>query len=52
MNKDLDNDYIYNYDVLDNDTVICNKLENDASNFYKEAMGVISNYSLIERLIK
>lgn len=45
-------DYIFNFDVSDKDQVICNKVKSDVSDFYKEAMSVIDNYSLINRLIK
>ena len=52
FNYTCEKDYIYNYDIDDKDEIICNKLKSDVSNFYKESIGVIDNYSLINRLIK
>ena len=45
-------DYIYQFDIEDNDDVICNKLKSYVSDFYKEAMNDIDNYSLIDSLLK
>ena len=43
-------DYVYQFD--DNNSLICDKLKEDVINFYDEAINVIDNYSLVNRMIK
>ncbi len=45
-------DYSYQFNVFDDDSLICNKLESDVRDFYMESLDIVGNYSLINRMIK
>lgn len=55
-NKDFvftcEKEYIYKYDLESSNELVCDNIKYDVRDFYDEAVNIISNYSLLNRLIK
>ncbi len=51
-NFTCEREYAYQYDVNDDDSVICSRIEYEVDEFYREAIDAVDNYSLLKRMIK